>query len=58
MSLSEDIRRWMFYIRVTPTALFCFFIYFVGTASIRRLLIERTKLLYKGSYDPTTIIVM
>ena len=51
MLLPEDARRWIFYIRITPTALFCYLIYYVGTPSIRRLLIERTKLLYKGSYE-------
>uniref|UniRef100_A0A1I7V2T1 Very-long-chain (3R)-3-hydroxyacyl-CoA dehydratase n=1 Tax=Caenorhabditis tropicalis TaxID=1561998 RepID=A0A1I7V2T1_9PELO len=57
-SLPEDLRRWIFYIRLTPTALFCYLIYYVGTPSIRRLLIERTKLLYKGSYEATTVINM
>ncbi|CAO4382760.1 unnamed protein product [Caenorhabditis nigoni] len=56
--LSEDLRMWIFYIRLTPTALFCFLIYYIGTPSIRRLLIERTKLLYKGSYEATTVIQM
>lgn len=55
--LSEDVRRFVFYSRISASSLLCFLVYFVGTPSVRRLLIEKFVNIYKGQREISTILI-
>ncbi|EGT32051.1 hypothetical protein CAEBREN_07504 [Caenorhabditis brenneri] len=47
MKLSETTRRSIYYCRNSTVALRCFFIYFIGTPAIRKIILEKSKQIAK-----------
>ncbi|CCU83360.1 G_PROTEIN_RECEP_F1_2 domain-containing protein [Caenorhabditis elegans] len=61
LALSETVRRFIFYSRVSTISLLCFLLYFVGTPAIRKLILQKVLNLLKGKAGhrtPTTTTVL
>ena len=56
-ALPEFTRRMIYYARAGSVALTCFFIYFVGTSSIRRIIIAKVlKIMKKEKKVPRMVL--
>ncbi|CAI2352803.1 unnamed protein product [Caenorhabditis sp. 36 PRJEB53466] len=55
--LSEEIRRFVFYTRISASSLLCFLVYLVGTPSIRRIIVEKVSSIYNSHSDVSTVLI-